>query len=260
MAEKIRAYSHTEADIPYLTDEHRLLVQFEGEADARWVPLEGTFPALLRDARWSSYVWPVPKYGREQAEALMHAHGCFASLPADAATIGVLVRASRPGWLEAGAERYGAAFAGAYEALPELLAAVPPGGWVVIAELGQWSPTDLAALAAHRANVVVYAANARSFAVLNPVLEGAPFPAGPARGLPEMEAAIACARFRIENRDDVMVSIFAPAVFEQSEPFDTVTGPFCFAATTHEAMHHFSTHAYVFKLRPADEESRGTTT
>jgi hypothetical protein len=260
MVEKIRAYSHTEADIPYLTDERRLLVQFEGESDARWVPLEGTFPALLRDARWSAYVWPVPKYGRAEAEALMHAHGCFASLPADAAKIGALVRTSRSVWQRAGAERYGAAFAGAYEALPDLLAAVPPSGWVVIGELGQWSPSELAALAARHLNVVVYAANARSFAVLNPVMEGTPFPAGPARGLPEMEAAIAGAQFRIENRDDVMLSIFTPAVFEQREPFDTVTGPFCFAATTHEAMHHFSTYAYVFRLRPADEESRGTTT
>ena len=260
MAEKIRAYSHAEADIPYLTDERRLLIQFDSEADARWVPLAGAFPAVLRDARWSPYVWAAPNYERGEAERLMHAHGCFASVPPDAAAVGALVRASQPVWQRAGSERFGAAFAGAYETVPELLAALPPHGWAVAGEFGDWSTADLAALAVRSLNVVAYASNARSYAALKAVIEGARFPAGPARGLPEIEAAIADARLRIENRDDVMGSVFPPGTFDQREPFDALAAPFRFDGTTRAAMHHFSAYAYVFKLRPAGGERTGTPT
>jgi hypothetical protein len=259
MARKMHAYSHSEVDIPYLSDERRLGVQFESETDARWVPLDDAFPAQLRDARWSAYVWPAPGYERHAAEGLMHAHGCFASVPPAAAQIGALVRASRSIWKRAGEERFGAAFAGAFGAVPELLAAVPSGGWAVIDELGHWPASGLAALAARAVNVVAYASNARSFAVLKPVVEGARFPAGLARGLRETEAAIVGARFCIENRDDVMGSVFSPVVLEQIEPFDAVAAPFRFAGTTRAAMHDFSTYAYVFNLRPADGERRGAT-
>jgi Glycosyltransferase family 17 len=248
MARKIHAYSHTEVDIPYLTDVRRLMVQFESEAGATWAPLDGAFPAQLREPRWSPYVWKAPAYARDEAELLMHAHGCFASVPPAAAPVTALVRESRAVWQRAGEERYGAAFAGAFEAVREL-PALPPGAWVAIGELGAWGASDLAALAARGLNAVAYATNARSFTVLNPVIEGGRFPAGPARGLRELETAIAGARFAVENRDDVMGSIFAPSILEQSGRFDGVAGPFRFAGTTSEAMHHFSTYAYVFTLR-----------
>jgi len=259
MAEKIRAYSHVEADIPYLRDERRLAVQFESETDAYWVSLEEAFPELRDAGRWSSYVWPAPAYDRAAALQLTHAHGCYASVPPSAAGVGALARAPEP-WRVAGAERFGAAFAGAYEMLPDVLAAVPHGGWVVIDELGAWPASELAGLSARGINAVAYASNARSFAVLKAVIEGARFPAGPALGLPEMEAVIAGGGFRIENRDDVMDSVFSPEVFEQSEPFDAVAGPFRFAATTRAAMHRFSVNAYVFTLRPAGAGTRDATT
>ncbi len=249
MARKIRAYSHTEVDIPYLTDERRLTVQFESEVGARWAPLDGAFPAQLRDARWSEYVWLGPAYEREEAEGLMHAYGCYASVPPAGTEVGALVHEPRAVWQRAGEERYGAAFAGSYGTVEELLSALPPGGWAVVGELGRWAAADLAALAAHSVNAVVYAGNARSFATLNAVVEGARFPAGPARGLRETEDALASARFSIERRDDVMGSVFPPAVLEQGGLFAVVAAPFGFVDTTSEAMHHFSTYAYVFTLR-----------
>jgi beta-1,4-mannosyl-glycoprotein beta-1,4-N-acetylglucosaminyltransferase len=254
MAEKIRAYSHVEADVPYLTDKLRLGIQFESEAGAEWVPLEGEFPDLLRDPKWSAYVWRRPKYEAQEAVDLMHAHGCFAALPPDPAKVAALTRTALPIWQQVGTERYGGGFQGAFDALPELLPALPRDGWAVVGDLGCWDPADLAALAARAVNVVAYAPNARSFAVVKAALEGARFPAGPARGLPELEADIAGAGFRIENRDDLMDSIFAPAVFEQREPFDVVVAPFRFDGTTRAAMHHFSVYAYVFRLRPVDVE------
>lgn len=251
MAEKIRSYSHREVDIAYLNDERRLAIQFESETDARWIPLAGAFPPQLQAARWSAFVWPAPRYERSEAEQLMHAHGCFAGVPAGAVAA-ALVPGERAIWQRVGEERFGAIFAGAFGAVPQLLAALPAGGWAVIGELGAWTPAELTALAAHGLNVVAYARNARSYAVLNEVVAGAPFPAGPARGLPEIEVLFAQARLRVERRDDVMDSLFAPSLFEQSEPFDAEAGAFYFTATTPEAMHHFSTKAYVFSLRPAD--------
>jgi hypothetical protein len=251
MAEKIRAYSHSEADIPYLNDERRLAIRFESEAEAHWIPLDGAFPPQLQATRWAAFVWPAPRYARSEAEQLMHAHGCFAGVPAGGAAA-ALVHAEAAIWQRAGAERFGAAFAGAFGNVPDLLAALPAGGWAVIGELERWTPADLAALAAHALNVVAYAKNARSYAVLKDVVAGEPFPAGPARGLPELEALLAQARLRVERRDDVLDSLFAPSLFEQSEPFDAEAGAFYFTATTRAAMHHFSAKAYVFTLRPAD--------
>jgi hypothetical protein len=251
MAEKIRAYSHREIDIPYLNDERRLAIRFESEAEAQWIPLDGAFPPQLQAARWSAFVWPAPRYERSEAEALMHAHGCFAGVPAGSA-VAALAHAGAAIWQRAGAERFGAGFAGAFGNVLELIAALPAGGWAVIGELEPWMPADLAALAAHGLNLVVYAKNARSYAVLKDVVAGEPFPPGPARGLPELEALLAQARLRVERRDDVMDSLFAPSLFEQSEPFDAEAGAFYFTATTRDAMHHFSAKAYVFTLRPAD--------
>ena len=249
MAKKMHAYSHTEADIPYLNDERRLGVDFDSESNGRWVPLDDAFPPQLRAERWSEYVWAAPAYEPAQASGLMHAHGCFAYVPTAAVAVAALVREARPVWQRAGEERFGAAFAGAHETVAGLLAAVPAGAWVVIGDLGLWSPFDLAALAAHGFDIVAYAANARSLAVLKMVIDGAHYPAGPARGLREIEAAIAAAGFRIERRDDVMGSFFAPRDLERSETFDIVAAPFGFAGTTSEAMHHFSAYAYVFRLR-----------
>jgi hypothetical protein len=251
MAAKIRAYSHSEIDIPYLNDERRLAIDFDGETNAHWIPLAGAFPPQLQEARWSAFVWPAPRYERSEAEQLMHAHGCFAGVPAGGVAA-ALVHGPPAIWQSAGAERFGTAFAGAFGEVPALLAALPAGGWAVIGELGPWSPADQAALAAHGLNVVAYAKNARSYAVLKDVVAGEPFPPGPARGLPEIEAMLAQTRLQVERRDDVMDSLFAPSLFEQSEPFDAEAGPFYFTATTRGAMHHFSAKAYVFTLRPAD--------
>jgi Glycosyltransferase family 17 len=251
MAEKIRAYSHSEIDIPYLNDERRLAIRFESEAEARWIPLDAAFPRQLQEARWAAFVWPAPRYERSEAQQLMHAHGCFAGVPAGSAAA-ALVHAESAGWQRVGEERFGDNFAGAFGSVPELLAALPAGGWAVIGELGCWTPANLAALAAHGLNVVAYAQNARSYAVLKDVVAGEPFPAGPARGLPELAAMLDQARWRVERRDDVMDSLFAPSLFAQSEPFDAEAGAFYFTATTRGAMHHFSTKAYVFTLRPAD--------
>lgn len=249
MALKMHAYSHVEADIPYLTDTRRLAVHFDSEWDARWVSMVDAFPPLLREPRWAPFVWAAPAYERDVADRLMHVHGCFAYVPEAAGNVGALARASHTVWQQVGAERFGAAFAGAFETAGELLAAVPPGGWAIVDELGPWSPADLAALAAHGLNLVAYVTNARSFPAMKAAIEGARFPAGPARGLPEIEAALAGATLRIERRDDVMASVFAPSVFEQTEPLDAAVPPFRFTGTSRNAMYHFSVAAYVFKLR-----------
>jgi hypothetical protein len=254
------AFDHVETDIPYMRDARRLAIQFDSEADTSWVSLKDVFPALLDAARWARYVWPAPKFVPDEAEQLMHAHGCYASVPSDAAMVGALVRAARSLWQLAGEERFGGRFAGAYESLPELLAVLPPDGWAVIGEFGAWPASDVRALPVHGINAVAYASNARSFAVLKAVIEGGRFPAGPALGLPELEASIDSAPFRIEKRYDVMGSVFSPEVFEQSEPFDTIAGPFRFDSTTREAMHHFSVNAYVFQLRAAKVAIGDTTT
>ncbi len=257
MSAKIRAYSHTETDIPYLNDAQRLAVHFESEIDARWVPLDDRFPAALHEPRWAPYVWAQPPPVADAA-ALMHAHGCYATVPADSAAVAALAtEATASAWRQAGTARFGDAFAGVHASVAAL-AALPAGSWVVIDGLTGWPAAELGVLAERGIAAVAYARNARSFATVRAVMDGEAFPAGPAAGLPELEAHITGAAYRIVHRDDVMSSIFAPAVWEQSDPFDAVAGPFRFTNTTRRAMHHFSTYAYVFTLRPDGARAGGS--
>ncbi len=258
MANKMRSYSHAEVDIPYLTDERRLAVFFQNEIDARWVPLDDALPAVLREPRWAPFVWPAPTLDRSEAKVLEHAHGIFGSVPPDAGRIAVLAIREPAAWQRAGAERFGGAFAGAHAGLASAVATLAAGAWLVVDGLAEVALADLAEAATRGINVVAYARNVRGYGAIRPVLDGAPYPAGPPMGRRELESLIAGARFRIERRDDVMDSIFAPQSLEAQEPFDAVAGAFRFTATTHAAMHDFSTHAYVYTLRPSGALAGGS--
>ncbi len=248
MIEKARAYSHSEIDIPYLTNAGSLRTLYDSSFESRCAPLEEVFPQLAGDARWAPFVWAAPAYEADEARALMHAYGCIASVPREATAASVFARPA-PAWSRAGSERFGAAFRGVHATLDNAFAAVRRGEWLIIDGLGTFGAPDLAALSSRGVHVLAFARNARSFAVLNAVLDGGTYPTGEARGLSEYEALIAAAGYAIERRDDVRSSVFAPIVFEQPEPVDAAAGAFRFQQATHDMLQRFAAEAFIFVLR-----------
>lgn len=187
MAAKMRAYAHSEVDIPYLTDGRRLHVTFyETDGALTWIPLDDTFPSLFREPRWAAYVASAPSpLDAARAKALEHAHGCFAYVPSDASAVGVLAWENLDAWDRAGRERFGPRYAGAAGSALELLSRLA-GGWTVVDGLERLTEDDLSALASASCGIVAYGRNARSFQVFDRVLAGDAFPAGAALGLPEL--------------------------------------------------------------------------
>jgi beta-1,4-mannosyl-glycoprotein beta-1,4-N-acetylglucosaminyltransferase len=258
-ASKIQAFSHAEHDIAYLTDTRRLAVQYEHGVGVRWVPLDASYPPLLHEPRWDRFVWPEPPAANVDAESLMHAHGCFASVPDGAACVGVLCDvAVTSTWERAGRDRFGHRFAGAFTRVDALLAVLTEPGWAVIDGLPRFGEVALAALGARGIPVVAYARNARMFVPVRDVLDGATFPPGPAYGGTENEELISRMPYRIERRDDEMYPIFNASVLEGAEPFEASVGPIRFAHTTRAAMHAFATYAFVFRLQPLVTFERAT--
>lgn len=249
---KVHSYAHTELDVPYYTDDRRLACEFSLPHMARWVPLEDEAPALFREARWQKYVWPRPpdipdSYARE----LEHAHGCFAYVPDDAPAVAAW-SAAPAAWAQAGAERYGAAFAGAFAFSGAAPSALVPGSWLVVDGLECVAADGLAALRAHGLNVVAYLRNARSHDAFTRVLGGEPFPPGRTIGLPEGRALFATAGF-VERRSDRIVTrgIFSPPdSFAAGGRVNWFSPPAGLFGASGEELRTFLAHGFVFVLAP----------
>jgi beta-1,4-mannosyl-glycoprotein beta-1,4-N-acetylglucosaminyltransferase len=249
---KVHSYAHTELDVPYYTDDRRLACEFSLPHMARWVPLEDDAPALFREPRWEKYVWPrppdvAPAFARE----LEHAHGCFAYVPDDAPAVAVW-STSPAAWAQAGGERYGAAFAGAFASFDLAAGALARGGWLVVDGLERLGAGALAALAARGLNVVVYLRNSRSYDRFERLLQGEPFPPGRTMGLAEGRADIAAAGF-VETRCDRIVTrgIFSPPdSYASGGRLDWFSPPVGLMRTSREELQAFLAHAFIFVLTP----------
>lgn len=192
MARKLRSFSHTELDLPYFRDLHRLAVQLESENGARWVPLDETFPPVLREARWQHYVWDKPAFSAEHAVALEHAHGMIGTVPENAASIAIAgIGAS---WLEALRQRGAVArFAGIFPSADALPPPPGTGSWAIVDGDRVFGPAPIRRLLDAGYGVVAYLHNTRSLKALRDVTDGRAFPAGPLRGAAEWECEFTAA-------------------------------------------------------------------
>jgi beta-1,4-mannosyl-glycoprotein beta-1,4-N-acetylglucosaminyltransferase len=182
MLAKMKSYSHSEFDIPYYADLGRLRVKYASEVEGVWAPLDGSYPPALREPRWAAYVWAGPTVAQADTAPLEHAHGCFAYVPPGASPV-VAVTADPQRFERAGRERFGPAFGGAVARLEDV---APDAGCIVVDGLGAQDPQEFARALRSGAAVVAYAANARSFRILEDVLAGGPWPAGPPLGATEL--------------------------------------------------------------------------
>jgi hypothetical protein len=261
-ADKFHTLSHAEADIPYYYDRFRLALEYASESGAFWFPLDDTWPAEFRDARWAHYVWPQPaERGAEAVRTALHAHGCYGSLPADATAIGALAVTEADVWRGTGTERFGAAFRVASTELADVLAAVPRGGWVVVDRIDEQPPAVLRVLCAAGLNVVGYAPNARSFAAVKAVLvDGEPFPSARAYGVAEIEDLIAASGYVIARRDGLAGEVwFAPSSLPATESFKVDIRWLSIGPVTHASLDALTATAAVYVLRPRVDQAGANT-
>ena len=254
MERKMRSYAHAEYDSPYYRDLQRLTVQFSGDADARWVPLDDGFPPVFHDPRYARFVLPAPAEHMDPAtiHALEHAHGCFAYVPETATSIAVAGDATVP-WDRAGSQRFGERYLGC---TPIGTDDAPMRGgepWIVVDGLGRAPRTLLAELHAAGAHVVGFGINARSQSAYQNVLSGhAPFRAGRADGRREHEEAIHAAGFRIGRCDRVPTPniswVYSPPGTEML--FGVTVGSLAFGSITPELLDEFLSDAFVYVLEP----------
>jgi beta-1,4-mannosyl-glycoprotein beta-1,4-N-acetylglucosaminyltransferase len=246
--EKMRAYSHAEYDVPYYRDPARLTLTFAHDGDARWMPLDDSFPAVVReDPRWSRFVWPRPDaLAPETLAALEHAYGCLGYVPSDAAAV-LAVSPQADAWRTAGSARFGARFALAPDAAA-LAARADKGAWCVLDGLERVPADALRALRARCANVVAYAANARSRDVLDAVALGSGYPAGRALGRDELHAWLAELGWRVGAADRIAI----PGVFalfaQMPAQLGVEVGRFRLPDVTRERLVEFLARGFVFTL------------
>ncbi|MBV8601341.1 MAG: hypothetical protein JO359_07235, partial [Candidatus Eremiobacteraeota bacterium] len=238
---KMKTYAHSEYDLPYFTDARRLELTIDDESEAKWIPLDESFPQVLREPRWAAYVWKKPAPAdRAATAALEHAHGCFAYVPADAESVAVI--GAGAAWLEAGRERFGERFAGTN---------LEGAQWVVIDGLQNVGQSVLARLRNSGARLVAHARNARSFRSFEDALGGKPFPPGRALGRREYEA-IAFAYGRLAGIDRLQTrGAFTPWSRMPEVISNAWLGDFGFARTTREAVADFLAEAFILRLEPA---------
>jgi hypothetical protein len=248
--QKMRAYSHLEYDVPYYRDRFRLAAGFASDHDARWIPFDASFPALLHaDERWSSFVWdrPAPEIAAV-TPALEHAHGCFAYVPPDAANVFALTHEGAA-WERAGKQRFGARFGGVGPHVAACTTAGPES-WVVVDGIERYDTTALAALRATGAGVVAYAGNARSRDAFEAVVNGAPFPPGPALGQAEWRARILAAGWEIAVTDRIAIPGIFAIFADMPERLSVENGRFRFIDVPRETLAEFLAKAFVFTMRP----------
>lgn len=248
---KLKSYAHAEYDVPYYTDRRRLELEFQTDYGVRWIPLDGRFPALLHEPRWSAFVWDRPQVAATEIERALHAHGCYAYVPEDAPLVAALTNETAV-WQACGTARFGERFAGAFAEAAKLPLA-PAGAIVVVDGLERWSGAALAGLRAREARLIAYVANARSYVAIEGVLGGAAFGPGRALGVPEARALVEQAGFRVESAETIISrQIFAPqAFFPAVGTFQAKLGPFVLGDVTREQFHQFVSGAAVIRAVPA---------
>jgi beta-1,4-mannosyl-glycoprotein beta-1,4-N-acetylglucosaminyltransferase len=254
MEEKMQSYSHSEYDCPYYRDRYRLEVTFESATEEfQWMPLDGSFPEMLHEARWAHYVWPQPAALTEsETQALEHAHGCLAYVPADAAVVVAVAPDAPQAWETAGRQRFGERFRGVAADAGAVAAALDARCWVVIDGLEREAQRNLVALRTSGAGVVAFAHNARSFSVLDDVLRGAGFPAGRALGAEELQAWIGELGWRDVAIDRIAThGVYAVFAHMPEQMFGVDVGPFRFPALERETLKTFLARAFVFTFAPA---------
>ncbi|MBV8423554.1 MAG: hypothetical protein JO349_00050, partial [Candidatus Eremiobacteraeota bacterium] len=183
MQRKLQSYSHAEYGIPYYADARRLRVEYASENEARWIAVDDSFPEQLRESRWLPYVWPKPpSVSPARIQALEHAHGCFAYVPAEAQAV-IAVSDDVENFTRAGNDRFAGRFAGVETRLDSATDA--RRAWYVIDGLERQNLGALRALRNAGAGIVAYARNARSYRWMHGALEGGSFPNGRALGISE---------------------------------------------------------------------------
>lgn len=211
LQQKLRAYSHSETDLPYFTDLRRLQLEHEGAHETHWIPLDDSFPAALRnDPRFAEYVWSAPPV-RDQAEleVLEHVHGLLAYVAPAAPAVAVLSADAAP-WPAAVRERFGPRFAGVGTRL-EHLPPLPPESWIVVDRLERLPPDCLAAARGRGLRLVAFARNARSYRRFEDAIAGKPFPPGRAIGYAEAAGQLRAAGFEQVRTERIKISgVFSP--------------------------------------------------
>jgi hypothetical protein len=204
-------------------------------------------------------VWGKPNVERAEVARLMHVHGCFGYLPADARTIAAL-SAEPTLWKAVGTARYGTQFIGAAADPSDLPERFGPQDWIVIDGLERYDAAQLAALCTRGAQVVAYAGNARSYVAIERVLAGEPFPPGQALGPEDARALVEAAGFQVAGAQRVISrQIFAPLMaFPAIGTFVAKLGPFALHDVTREQLGDFVSGATVFTLRPPIADTTGT--
>jgi hypothetical protein len=247
--QKMRAYSHSEYDVPYFRDPYRLKVTLESEHDAAWIPLDDSFPSALRaDPRWSAYVWQKPTTPAQDTPAIEHAHGCLGYVAPDAERV-YAVTPDVERWASAGRERFGTAFGGAAVDLAVHAPHLNARAWVVIDGAERLREREIRRLRETRCTVVAYTGNARSRDVFDLVVNGSAFPPGRAQGLAEMHHRFSAAGWDIAGADRITIpGVFA--VFAQmAEELSVEAGRFVLANIARERLIEFLAQAFVFTLR-----------
>ncbi|HEY1727809.1 MAG TPA: hypothetical protein VGG22_05535 [Candidatus Baltobacteraceae bacterium] len=183
MRAKMRSYAHSEYDIPYLTDAKRLEICHASEHQGVWVPLDESYPPIFQEPEWSAYVWRGAAITNGSlADALEHAHGCFAYVPDGASAVSVVANENLGVWEEAGRERFADRFAGVFED-SDRIPALEDGAWIVTDALDD-------RVLSRACGIIAYGNNARSFRSFESALAGQAFPNGPAVGAREFRARL----------------------------------------------------------------------
>ncbi|MBV8424466.1 MAG: hypothetical protein JO349_04695, partial [Candidatus Eremiobacteraeota bacterium] len=244
-----QSYSHAEYGIPYYADAWRLRVEYASENEARWIAVDDSFPEQLRESRWSSYVWPKPpSVSPARIQALEHAHGCFAYVPAEAQAV-FAVSDDVENFTHAGHDRFAGRFAGVETRLDSATDA--RHAWYVIDGLERQDLGTLRALRKAGAGIVAYARNARSYRRMHGALEGASFPNGRALGISETRRLLV--EFgRPDVEDRIESTDLSGFIWSKVPPMlqDLVIRDVRFPELRRELLADFLAHAFIFRFPP----------
>ena len=245
MQEKMFAYSHSELDVPYYTNQWTLDVEFASTQTHAWRPILDTDPAFFRDPRWATYVWDEPAETPDAA-IVAHAHGCFAYVAPDPVRVLGLTD-DVAAWTRAGRARFGAAFAGAETTLAALAGRLEARTWLVADGFERLSDRELAVLGERHVHVVAYSRNSRSHDAIVRALAGEAFPRGRTAGVAEACGRLAERGWAIE-RSSLVGSrwIFAPVdMYPATGTFERDFPPFHFLTVTRDDLMTFLSHAFI---------------
>jgi predicted O-methyltransferase YrrM len=248
MAAKMRAYSHSEFDVPYFRDERRLDTLYNSERDEHWIPFDESFPAVVReDPFWSRHVWAKPARAVAETAALEHAHGLLAYVPPDAARLIVVTDAPAP-FAEAAAERFGDRFAGVAATLAPAVAGAGPGTWAILDGIGSDDTAALDRLCRSGAGVVLYLRNAGSLDHRRALRDGRA--AGRAIAIEEFRAWLSARRLEYRSVDRIATEGTFVNFDQLPEMVNAEIDGFQLSGVTRAALADFLARAFIYTFVP----------